>query len=157
MAERKKLLIIGPLPPPLAGPEMVTLTFAESEILRNRYVIRHINTTVRQSNDVKGKLDSVMVLAFIRYLYSLVYHLIATRPDYILYCPTSATLKGWVRDGMTLLLCGFSRARILMLFQGGHFRYFYDALGGRLRFYVRASIRSTARMPSEALDMMPPA
>ena len=150
MGVRKKLLLIGPLPPPLAGPEMVTLTFTESEMLREKYVITHINTTVRQSNDVKGKLDIVMILAFVSYLYRLIYQLIITRPDYILYCPTSATLKGWVRDGMTLLIGGFSRARIFMLFQGGHFRYFHDSLGKRPRGIIRWLLNRAHRVLVQA-------
>src|SRR5690554_4497653 len=99
MENRKKVLVIGPLPPPFAGPEMVTRAIVESDELRRRFEIAYLNTTVRASNQEKGQLDVRMVFAYASYLVRLGRRLTLQKPDCILYLPTSATLKGWVRDG----------------------------------------------------------
>ena len=140
MAVKRKLLVIGPVPPPLSGPEVVTKNLIESQVLNDRYEIIHLNTTVRKSNHAKGKLDALMVWALVSYLFRFAWCLVFKRPDYVLYLPTSATLKGWTRDGMTLLLSGVLGAKLVVLFQGGHFRYFYDSLGVTTQALIRGLI-----------------
>lgn len=125
---RRRLLIIGPLPPPYAGPEIGTEIFLRSEGLQKHFVLDHINTTVRSSNSEKGKADLTMVFAYVRYLWCLVRALVVFKPDFVLYRPTSATLKGWVRDGTTLLFGSALGAKVVLQFGGGHFRHFYDSL-----------------------------
>jgi glycosyltransferase involved in cell wall biosynthesis len=124
---RRRLLIIGPLPPPYSGPELGTGTLVASPVLNDRFRLRHVNTTVRRSNRDKGKLNALMLYAYLRYLLLLLRELVFFPPDFLLYCPTSATLKGWVRDGTTVLLGGLRGARVVMQFRGGHFRHFFES------------------------------
>lgn len=128
-ASKSKLLVIGPLPPPYAGPEIGTSMIVESVELNARFTLKSINTTVRKSNRDKGKFDLVMVWAFLRFKLLLLAALISFRPDYVLYCPTAANMKGWVRDGTTIFLCMLFRRRLIMQFRGGHFGFFYKRLG----------------------------
>lgn len=150
MAAKPKLLVIGPIPPPLSGPEIVTRNLIESRVLHERYEVIHLNTTVRKSNHAKGKLDALMVWAFVSYLFRFVRCLAVTRPDYVLYLPTSATLKGWTRDGMTLLLGRMFGAKLVVLFQGGHFRYFYDSLRAPVRVVIGWLIRRSHLVLAQA-------
>lgn len=126
---RRKLLIIGPLPPPFAGPELGTEVLVRSQVLNATYRVHHINTTVRSSNRDKGSVDAVMMAAYLRYLSRLLRETLFFRPELVLYCPTSATLIGWVRDGTTVLLARVLGAKLVLQFRGGHFRHFFDALG----------------------------
>ena len=148
--EKKKLLLIGPLPPPYAGPEIGTKTLLESTLLNQTYRIRHINTTVRASNKDKGKLDIMMLWAYIRYLSRLLHALLIFKPHYILYCPTSATLKGWVRDGTTSFLCGLFKTRLIMQFRGGHFRYFFDSIKPFYQKLIRGLLHKSALVLAQA-------
>ncbi len=150
MAAKPKLLVIGPVPPPLSGPEIVTRNLIQAPALRERYEVIHLNTTVRKSNHAKGKLDFMMIWAFVSYLYRFVRCLITERPDFVLYLPTSATLKGWTRDGMTMLLSRPFGAKLIVLFQGGHFRYFYDSLRGWIRSVVGWLIRRSHLVLAQA-------
>ena len=134
---KKELLIVGPLPPPYAGPEIGTKTFLESALLHRTYQIRNINTTVRRSNRDKGKLDLFIVWAYFKYLYRLIHTVIQSKPDYVLYCPTSATLTGWVRDGTTLCVCALFNIKLIMQFRGGHFRYFFESIGHSYQKLIR--------------------
>ena len=152
---KKKLLIIGPLPPPYAGPEIGTQTLLTSELLRKTYEIRNINTTVRTTNRMKGKLDHRMFLAFIKHIFKLVMSLYRFRPDYILYLPTSATMKGWVRDGSTIIICRAYKVRIFLQFRGGHFRYFYDSLHRPVKYVIRRLLQASTMMIAQA-DVLKP-
>lgn len=129
-------MIIGPLPPPYAGPEIGTEMFLQSDVLQTAFDLSCINTTVRTSNSEKGKIDGVMVLAYVRYVYRLLRSMLFVRPDVVLYRPTTATLKGWVRDGTTLFVCWICRVKVVLQFGGGHFRFFYDSLGSLSRAAV---------------------
>ena len=143
-SKRKKLLLIGPLPPPFAGPEIGTKTLLESQELNRTYEIRNINTTVRTSNKEKGQLDLLLICAYFKYLFALTIALIKFKPEYILYCPTSATLKGWVRDGTTLWLCGLFDVKVVMQFQMGHFRFFFESLGPMSQRVIRWLLQRSA-------------
>lgn len=147
---RKKLLIIGPVPPPFSGPEIGTKTLLESQVLNEACEVHHLNTTVRKSNAEKGKLDVQMVTAFLRYLFSLFGILWRERPEYALYCPTTASLKGWTRDGTTILLCKLFSTRLFMQFRGGHFRFFYDSLNPIFRWCIRTLLRQSAAMLAQS-------
>jgi len=144
MNTKKKLLLIGPLPPPYSGPEIGTKTLLESELLNRIYDIKHINTTVRSSNKDKGKLDITMIWAYVRYLFSLIYLLVVFKPNYILYLPTSATLKGWIRDGTTLFIASWFKTKFIMQFRGGHFGYFYKSLKPSYQKIIKYLLQKTS-------------
>ena len=135
--KKKKLLIIGPLPPPFSGPEIGTKHLLESETLNDVYDVYHINTTLRTSIAERGRLDITMLVAYIKYMLKLLKALIVIRPDHILYCVMTATIKGWVRDSTTILFCRLTGKRAVTQFRGGHFRYFIDTLPA----YQRAVIK----------------
>lgn len=134
---RKRLLLIGPLPPPYAGPEIGTKTLLESEILNSHYIIKNINTSLRKSNKDRGKIDFSMMFAYIKYIINLTYTQIKFRPNYTLYTPTSATLLGWVRDGTTLIITSIFKTKIIIQFRGGHFKYFYMNLHPLIQKIIR--------------------
>lgn len=121
----KRLLVIGPLPPPMAGPEMVTAILLSAGGLAKHFEVVHLNTTLRASNREKGRLDWTMILGYFRYVVGLVRILRGWRPTNVLYLPTSATSRGWVRDGTTIVLGRLGHASLSVVFQGGHFGYFY--------------------------------
>lgn len=121
-----KILVIGPLPPPFAGPEIVTQNLVESVNLNDEFNVHVLNTTVRKSNSEKGKIDARLVYAYISYVFKLFKIFISVRPTLVFYLPTSATLVGWVRDGTTIFLSVLFRRKVILLMQGGHFRFFFD-------------------------------
>jgi glycosyltransferase involved in cell wall biosynthesis len=112
------------------------MNLLRSKRLANVYEIKVINTTVRSTNEEKGRLDLMMLWAYVRYLAKLFMILITWRPDHVLYLPTSATVKGWIRDGTTLLLAWLLRLNSVVLFQGGHFRHFFNSLGQPGRWII---------------------
>ncbi len=123
---KRKVLIIGPLPPPYAGPEIVTKNLIGSIELNDIFKVEVLNTTVRKKNSEKGKVGIRIFVAYFLYIFRLLKLLTLDRPMLIFYLPTSATPIGWARDGTTIFLSVLFRRRLAILMQGGHFRFFYD-------------------------------
>ncbi len=150
MERKQRLLIVGPLPPPFSGPEIGVQTLVLSPELNHRYEVRSLNTTLRTSNVEKGRLDLVMLAAYPRYVWRLLRELLGSRPDAVLYCPTSATLKGWVRDGTTCLVCRALSRPLFVQFRGGHFRLFYDRQWRPVRAVIGWLLRGCRRVIVQA-------
>ena len=123
---KSKILIIGPLPPPFAGPEIVTKNLIDSIELNESFEVHILNTTVRKNNSEKGKVGVRMFIAYFLYIFRLLKSLIVIKPNLVFYLPTSATIVGWVRDGTTIFLSFLFRRKTVILMQGGHFRFFYE-------------------------------
>ena len=143
---KKRVLFIGPYPPPYSGPEMGMKLFLESS-LRQDYRISFLNTNVRNTNVTKGKLDLVVVLAFFRFIAALVYMLIRHRPV-LAYYPVTPTELGWLgRDLWCILICRLFRVKTVIHLRGSHFRpnfSQFSAFGKRL-------VRSGCAMVSAAI------
>lgn len=137
-ARNHKLLLIGPVPPPFAGPEVGTRMLLDSPTLNARFDIAHINTTVRASNRDKGKRDLALIPAFFRYATALWRAVSGNRTDVILYTPTAANRTGLVRDILTMLLAGRWRTPLVMQFRGGHYEYFFRSQPRWLRGLIKS-------------------
>lgn len=159
--DRPRLLLVGPLPPPYAGPEIGTRTLLDSS-LRTRFRIDHLNTTVHASNAEKGRWHPGLALAYVRFCFGLTRRL-ARRPDCVLYLATAANPTGWVRDATFLLLAKVVfRRRVVMQFRGGHFRSAFEraplpiraGLGSLLRRADRMLVQAE-RLREEFADILP--
>lgn len=85
-----------------------------------------------------------MIWAYFRYLFSLVYLLFVFKPNYILYLPTSATLKGWIRDATTLFIASWFKTKFIIQFRGGHFGYFYKSLKPSYQKIIKYLLQKTS-------------
>jgi glycosyltransferase involved in cell wall biosynthesis len=104
-----------------------------------------------------------MIWAYVRYLFSLVYLLFVFKPNYILYLPTSATLKGWIRDGSTLFIASWFKTKFIIQFRGGHFGYFYKSLKPSYQKTIKYLLQKTSLvlvqadvLKSQFIGIVPP-
>ncbi|MFW6079407.1 MAG: glycosyltransferase family 4 protein [Gemmatimonadota bacterium] len=148
-AARPRLLLIGPLPPPFAGPEIGTKTLLESG-LRRRWRIDHLNTTIRRSNAEKGRVGPALLTGWARFCAGLARRL-ARRPERVLYLATAANATGWVRDATFLVLAKLVfRRPVVMQFRGGHFRTAFGEAPRPVRAALGALLRRADRMLVQA-------
>lgn len=131
----KKILFIGPLPPPYAGPEIATKLFLDSD-LQKRFDIIHLNTTVRKSNAQKGKIDLTGLVGLIKFLVRLIYLQIRHRPE-IVYYPITATLIGWIRDSACIIISTLLSNKIVIHLRAGHFRLFYEHSHPKIKKWIK--------------------
>ena len=58
-----KILLLLPLPPPFAGPEIIAREIIDSCTIEKLRNVTHINSTIRDSNTKKGHFDLKGVLS----------------------------------------------------------------------------------------------
>jgi len=103
-SRKPRLLIVGPLPPPIGGVETFTQAVLESPEL-DAFEIAHCDTTKRRAKAFQGRFDATnMVWAFTHWG-RLLGAVARFRPD-VVYVPVSGTLSGVLRD---LVLAGLAR------------------------------------------------
>jgi len=141
ISSKKKVLFIGPIPPPFSGPELSMHEFLNSKLLNEVLNIDFIQTNFRKSNKSKGKFGFLMVLNFFMFFSRLIYQFLISKPD-LVYYPVTPTQKGWLgRDVWTILLAKVFKSRVLIHLRGSHFRLNYANFNALTRKLVHFSIK----------------
>ena len=113
--------MLGPYPPPYAGPELAIKSLLESP-LRNEVELKHLSTNVRKDNASKGKVGFGLVSAFFVILYRLSRTLISCRPQ-VVYFFVTATRMGWLgRDVWCIAISRLFGAKVITHMRAGHFK-----------------------------------
>lgn len=119
------VLLVGPVPPPYAGPEMVTRTLLK---LAPRYGVRyrHIDTSNR-SNAAKGSVHVANVVRagrqVLRFLGGALVH--RMRGGRIAHIPLSQNTTGVLRDIVLIRIAQLLGYETIVHFHGGQFDQFY--------------------------------
>ncbi len=120
-SRKRRVLVVGPYPPPYSGPEMAIKAILESPI-QQRFDLRHLSTNVRKTNQAKGRFGPSMVWAFFVFLTRLVNQLVRFRPD-VVYCFVTATRLGWLgRDVWCIAVSRLFGAQVVTHMRAGHFK-----------------------------------
>lgn len=136
MVKKNKILFVGPLPPPYAGPEISAKMFTECAI-NDHFIIEILNTNFRKSNSEKGKIDLQIFIAFFKLTWNLTSKIIKHRPKVVYYYVTS-TILGWLaKDIWVILISKILGAKVVIHMRAGHFRKNYDSSN----FFVKAIIK----------------
>lgn len=137
----KKLLFIGPLPPPLSGPELSMLEFLNSELLKKKYDINFLKTNFRKNNSQKGKFGISMIFNFFVFFTRLIKILIFQRP-HLVYYPITPTMIGWIgRDIWTILISKFFGCKVIIHLRGSHFSLNFEEFNKLVKILVAFSLR----------------
>lgn len=133
-----RILLLGPLPPPFGGPEVMTEALLDGLGKRDEVVVKHINTQVSRSLAEKGGRHQFRKsFSAARQTVSLISCLFLFRP-HIIYLPltNSPSFLGFVRD------CGFMiptllfGKRLAVRLHGGFYSYAHTQ--GLQRAFVRS-------------------
>lgn len=121
-AERKKrVLVVGPYPPPYAGPE-ISIQNTLNSPLSERFHTKLLKTNVHKSNANKGTKSLSAVIQLFFFFVRLFWRLITFRPHVVYYFVT-ATRLGWLgRDIWCILLSRIAFCKIVIHMRAGHFQ-----------------------------------
>lgn len=120
--DHPRILVIGPYPPPYAGPELAIKNLLESPI-NDTFQAAHLSTNVRKSNADKGKVNATLFIAFFKFVSRLIGALLRHRPQVVYYFVT-ATRLGWMgRDIWCIALSRLFGAKVVTHMRAGHFAH----------------------------------
>jgi glycosyltransferase involved in cell wall biosynthesis len=165
---RPRLLVVGPLPPPVHGVTISTSLILDNEFLAKQFVVSHLNTSDHRDLTNLGRWDIQNLRLACRNLLSLL-HMTRGEPG-LLYLPLSQNLPAFLRDSLFILTARARRWAVAFHLRGGEFRDFYDAQPTLIRLWIRytlSRVRSAAVMghslrwlfegliPSERIAVVP--
>ena len=137
----EKLLFIGPIPPPLSGPELSMQEFLNSKLLNEKYNINFLKTNFRKKNSNKGKFGISMIFNFFKYFIRLIKILISKKP-HLVYYPITPTMIGWVgRDIWTILISKVFGCKVLIHLRGSHFSLNFEEFNKLVKILVAFSLK----------------
>lgn len=151
---RRRILLIGPLPPPAHGVAVMTKNLLDSSVA-DRFEIVHLDTADRRGVDNIGRLDAGNVwLAAVhgtRFVRLLVRHSFD-----IVYLPVSKNPLGFLRDSLFIGPAAMRGTPVILHFHGAEFDRFVRTAPAPLRILVRALVRRASRaiVPGDGLKPM---
>lgn len=116
---KPKLLIVGPLPPPIGGVETVTQAVLESNAFTD-FQTAHCNTTKGRPKQTQGKFDLGNYFWAIRHFFRMYKSVKRFKPD-IVYMPVAGTWSGFLRDGVLAKIAKSNTAKVVGHVHGSDF------------------------------------
>jgi len=139
----KRVLFIAPTPPPWAGPEIVSQTLLDNDVLQRSFEICHLRTTLHSSNRDKGKITLGGMLKLFRMWLTAAKKILFWRPT-LIYTTLSQNGTGWFRDASFIWLAHVTCRPIVLHFHGGDFQCFYRRQNILMQRFVRATLTRVA-------------
>ncbi|MBN1824289.1 MAG: glycosyltransferase family 4 protein [Endomicrobiales bacterium] len=142
---KRKVLVLGYLPPPYEGTAKLTELVVNSGLLKDEFDVSFLPYFKRKKTEGRGKLGPVGVVNNVFNIASLLWRLLTVHPDAV-YMPVAQNRYGFFRDSIVILIGKMFGAKICAHFHGGDFRSFYDSLGGIYKLYVRRVLALVDRL-----------
>jgi len=159
--KRSRLIVIGPLPPPLHGVTISTSLVLANKTLREHFEVEHLDTSDHRSLDNIGRWGVRNLMLGLGHAGRFCARLRGSRG--VVYLPISQGAPGFLRDSLFIHLARLAGWRVALHLRGGEFRAFYRNSHAVLRAWIRCTLRRVASVavmgPSlrEELDgLVPP-
>lgn len=144
--KKRRLIVIGPLPPPYHGVTVSTSLVLRNPLLHERFDVEHVDTSDRRSGNNIGRWDATNVLLGLRAVASLAARL-RGEPG-LVYLPLSQNVAGFLRDSLFVHSAAVRGWRVAAHLRGSEFRTLHDCQPEPLRRWIRATL---ARIDSLAV------
>lgn len=134
-------MLIGPTPPPYAGPEIFyEAMLPRVKSLDGSFRIVHVSSNIRKENLKKGTLDFEGLVAFLKVYRKFLIQLMKSRPK-LVYLPLASGKIGFLRDAVIIWTSAVLRRRIVLHYHGGNFNNFYGKSASWLKKAITISLR----------------
>lgn len=153
-APARRVLVVGPLPPPSHGVAVLTRTLLESG-LAHRFQLIHLDTADRRGVANIGRLDAGNIWLAGVHGARFVSILARSRVD-VVYLPVSKNTLGFLRDALFLGSAVAAGTPLILHFHGAGFDEFVRSAPGPVRALVRLLLKRATRaiVPGESLKGM---
>jgi glycosyltransferase involved in cell wall biosynthesis len=140
---RRRILVVGPLPPPAHGCAVITHNLLSSQ-LAEEFELLHLDTADRRGIDNIGTLDAGNVWRAGAHGAQFLRMLLRERPD-LLYVMPAQNTWGFLRDTLFLTPAALRGLPSILHFQSGQFDRFYDSASAPMRRLVRQLVPRAER------------
>ncbi|UCB53414.1 MAG: glycosyltransferase family 4 protein [Candidatus Zixiibacteriota bacterium] len=143
--QKKRILIVGPLPPPYHGVAVMTRWLADGLKKKEGFQFVHLNTQDPKKNKDFGRLTLRNGWQAVRFIFVLLRHLTGERID-VVYVPISQNFWGFARDGIFILISGLLfRRKVVIHLHGGYFKRFFEKASVLGKGYIKFVFRYVDR------------
>jgi glycosyltransferase involved in cell wall biosynthesis len=139
---KPRLIVMGPVPPPIHGVAVSMQLALENELLREHFAVEHIDTTDRRPLSTLQRWDVQNVALGLRNLAQLVRRL--RRPRGVVYLPLSAYWGAFLRDSLFVHAAALAGWTVAVHVGNTWFREFYEERGPVARWWMRLTLRRIA-------------
>jgi len=135
---RGRLLIVGPVPPPLNGVTVMTAALLGGG-LEDQFDVVHADTSDHRTVINIGSIEPTNVVLALRHAAEFAALLRRHQPD-LVYLSLSQGLAGFLRDATFLVAARVTRTRVMVHAHGANFGDFYRRSPAGLRGFMRAAL-----------------
>jgi glycosyltransferase involved in cell wall biosynthesis len=134
----KRLIVVGPLPPPYHGVTVSTKLVLANADLRRRFEVIHLDTSDHRPNSTVGQWDWTNVAVGLRGATQLVRQLRGA-PG-LVYLPLSQSAPGFLRDSVFIRAASMRNWRVAVHLRGSDFKTFHAESPAPLRLWIRRTL-----------------
>lgn len=139
-ANRPRVVIIGPTPPPFHGMSVFTRQLLDSPVLAEAYELIHLDTADRRESDNMGRFELGNVVLGLRHGSRLAWLMVRHRPE-IVYVEISQNTWAYLRDTIFIVLGRLLGGRVVTHLHGSDLRAFYERSNAAMRWLIRRTSR----------------
>ena len=136
---KKKVIILGKLPPPLMGPALATQIILSSRLAKE-YDLIHIKTNINDSVSSMGRFSLKKSFKNIGLYFKVFGKSIGSGADLVLI-PISQTTMGFIKDAGYIWLAWLTGRKVLLQLRGSNWKNWLGSSNGLVRWYVKLTCR----------------
>jgi glycosyltransferase involved in cell wall biosynthesis len=138
----RRLIVVGPVPPPVHGVTVSTSIVLASPLLRETFAVEHLDTSDRRSGTTLGKWDFTNIRLALAHAVAM---LRACRGDRgLVYLPLSQGTGGFLRDSLLILIAAQRGWDVVGHLRGSEFGRFYRRSPRPFRSWIRLTLNRLA-------------
>lgn len=141
---KKKVILLGKLPPPYMGPAIATRILLGSALCKN-FDIVFLNTKANDSITTLGKWSLGKIFRNISLYFKLAGLILKNKPDLVLI-PISQTNSGFLKDSVYILVARLFGKKILLQLRGSDFKNWSGSTSPVIRRYIKFILKRTKGM-----------
>ncbi len=136
---KKRILILGKLPPPYMGPAIATQIILNSD-LKNKFDLIHLDTRINRSLTTIGKISVKKGFTNIS-IYLKLRRIIKEKNPNLLLIPISQSTLGFFKDSIFILISRIYRKKVLLHLRGSNIQNWLKKSFVLFRIYAEWIIR----------------
>ena len=135
---RPRLVVIGPVPPPVHGVTVSTTLVLANPMLHERFAVEHLDTSDHRDRRNVGRWDVTNVALGVGGLVRLASALRGPRGT--VYLPLSQAAGAFLRDSLYIRTASRMGWRVAIHLRGSEIRHLYDSQGRLFRGWARGTL-----------------